>query len=137
MVNVKKFEGDWQYHFIKTDKHGNITRTPIGTFHLDEIDAGTGKFTKARDDDGKTLTGGISKAGPLEFIEINRADPPKRHFRGINALEFEDGGVFCMVIVGERRKDPFLFLGSEDFKPEKSEAALTSQEDGVWIATKP
>ena len=131
---ANKFQGDWQYHFLEIDKNGTIKRTPKGKFHLNEIDA-NGKITKAKDDDNKDLTGDISKSGPFEIIHLNRADPPKRHLRGVLAFEGIIDGVFCMVLVGERRGTQFPLQPAR--VDEGKERVKLGQEDGTWIATKP
>jgi hypothetical protein len=129
----EKFLGDWQYHFITPDASGSVTPTRKGRFNLKTID-GNGKITDAKDDDAKPLTGQISKAGSLETIHIIRADDPKRHLRGILAFDRVIAGKRVMVLVGERRGDPFPL--APDRGTDKKEE-VTAQQDGVWIATKP
>lgn len=130
-----KFEGEWQYHFLRITNTGNITRTPMGRFHLPTVE-NSGTLTNATDDDNMALTGEIGRQGPFETIHINRGAGPERHLRGILAFEGVINGVFCMVLVGERRGRPFPVerRGKDD---EDIAALPPGQEDGTWVATKP
>ena len=136
---ANKFEGDWKYHFLIITETGTVTYTPKGKFHLIEID-NSGNIKQAKDDDNKPLTGHISKAGPLEVIHLNRADNPVRHLRGVLVFEGVVNGVLSMVLMGERRKDPFPDgngFTREKVGDKKERGDLVGQEDGTWIATKP
>ncbi len=137
---ANKFEGEWQYHFLRISETGAITSTPKGKFNLIEIE-NSGNIKQAKDNDGKPLTGHISKAGPFETIHLNRADNPVRHLRGVLVFEGVINGVLSMVLMGERRKDPFpgdnIVVREKSWDEKDRGDLIIGQEDGTWIATKP
>ena len=129
-----KFEGDWSYKFVTIDNTGEPTLEDKGHFHLPEVDA-QGNLNNAKDDDNTPLTGEIRQIGPLEIIHLNRASGPERHLRGILVFEGTVLGVSTMIVVGERRRQPFphIRMGSG----EAADPSALAQTDGTWVATKP
>lgn len=128
----QKYRGDWRVYFIRIPPSGDLGPLPAARlYHFETID--NDQITVANDDEGKALTGKIRRAGRVEIIRFNRTDQ-KRHFRGINAFEHvNSSGNLQMVLVGERRGDPF----PEDERAKEDVLLPPGQEDGVWIATKP
>lgn len=136
---VHKYEGDWRLRFIRVTDSGELVITERGTLHIETITGGN--IEDATDTDGTTpVRGRVSNHGPFEGIHFNRTRDPLRHFRGVEVFRKIVGGELHLALVGERKIGPFP--EDPDFKAgagksDDRDADAASQEDGVWIATKP
>jgi hypothetical protein len=117
-------EGDWRSFLVREG-----TPTPDGTFHI-EVET-NGDLRNSNHGTGIPIMGGVVSGGFFHQIFIHQPAPP-RLYKGVLIINGPS-----QVLCGAGILDPSAFLENEGRMTEEDILRILTQQQDVWVATKP